>query len=210
MRKNFCLCFSLCLGFTVAVFLFLFCFATIAEQKKDLNSLKWQIEELRLDIKKLKSEKEIGLKKETKNSFIDKILGEGQVEDEFFLPIERTAKEEHEDIIVTVLSKENVPQGYEDTIYTDMIRFAINIKNDSERDIEGVQGVLEITDTFGNKIAKFKCDLVESVVMAGKSFTNIDTALKINKSTNDHLKVYNSNYEDLAFHYKIQKVFFVK
>ena len=115
---------------------------------------------------------------------------------------------EENDVTVAVIDKVNTPKNTDKWIFSSYSTFHFSITNHTEKDIKGIQGVLDIQDMFGETILRVKCDLTSDVVKAGETVMNKDLSLEINEFINDDVKVYNTEYENLIFIYDINQILF--
>ncbi len=125
--------------------------------------------------------------------------------------LDKTKKEsevQQGDVTVNVTDKINIPKNINNSIYSNNVNFHFSIKNNTDKDIKGIQGVLDIQDLFGVSILKMNCDLVGNTIKPNETVVNEDLGFDINQFMNDHVKVYTTDYSDLKFSYTINKIVF--
>ena len=71
--------------------------------------------------------------------------------------------------------------------------------NITSKSIKGIQGVLTIKDLFGEKIISLNCDFTGKIIPTNDNRTYEGIGFDINQFMDDHIKVYNENFEDLIF-----------
>ena len=111
-------------------------------------------------------------------------------------------------IMVIVIDKHNLPINYDANRYSPRVEFDINIANITSKSIKGIQGVLTIKDLFGEKIISLNCDFTGKIIPTNDNRTYEGIGFDINQFMDDHIKVYNENFEDLIFEYKVTKIIY--
>ena len=122
--------------------------------------------------------------------------------------MEASKAQEQEDVTVTVTDKTVTPMDYDQWIYSNYANFVFEITNHTVKDIQGIQGDLEIKDLFGEKIMTVSCDFTGSIIPAGETVTNDELSLECNAFIESEAKVYNEDYEDLQFQYIVSQIVF--
>jgi hypothetical protein len=80
------------------------------------------------------------------------------------------------------------------------------VSNKTSKSIKGIQGVLTIKDLFGVKIISLNCDFTGQTIAGNSKVTYEGIGFDINQFKNDHVKVYNEDFEDLIFEYEVTKI----
>lgn len=109
-------------------------------------------------------------------------------------------------IKVNVLDKKNIAKDIYNGRFSPRVQFIIEVSNNSDKDIKGVSGVLKIKDLFGKDIISSECDFTGQIITVGSSATFSDLGMDINEFIDDNNKLYNENYSDLMFEYKVKSV----
>lgn len=112
------------------------------------------------------------------------------------------------EVIVTVTEKENLPKDRDAWRFSDYVRLSLNIENTSNRSIKGIQGTLVVKDMFGEEFLRSSCDLTDNDIPANSSITVTELYLDINQFFESHLKLFNTEYENLIFEYIVTNVMF--
>ena len=112
------------------------------------------------------------------------------------------------EVIITVTEKEDLPKDTTAWRFTDYVRLTVNIENVSNHSIKGVQGTLVVKDMFGEEFLRSNCDFTDNDIPANSSITVTELYLDINQFMDSHLKLFNTDYEDLIFEYVIKNVIF--
>lgn len=108
-------------------------------------------------------------------------------------------------VIVKVTDKENFKEDLSIGRLMPYCQFTVVVKNNTEQNIKGVQGILTIKDLFGKEIMKRNCDFTGTTVNAGNTVT-FKRGIDINEFIDSEVKLYNEKYEDLQFEYKITDI----
>ena len=74
--------------------------------------------------------------------------------------------------------------------------------------IVGVEGILTINDLFGKKIISMGCDFTGNTIDPGASYRESDLSFECNQFMDDHMKLFNTRFEDLQFIYDITSIVF--
>ncbi len=82
------------------------------------------------------------------------------------------------------------------------------ITNNTDKDIQGIQGKLKIMDLFGKEILTAGCDFTGHTIPAGETVVNDDLSFEINEFINEHMKLYTTAYEDLKSEYTVTQIVF--
>lgn len=111
-----------------------------------------------------------------------------------------------EEVSVTCIDKKNIKADYSARRYSAYAQFTFVVENNAEKTIKGIQGVMTVNDLFGKQIVKFNCDFTGQKIPAGESVTFTDKYLEINEFDNEDVKIYNEEYADLQFSYKVTDI----
>ncbi|MDO9178628.1 MAG: hypothetical protein Q7U16_10020 [Agitococcus sp.] len=79
--------------------------------------------------------------------------------------------------------------------------------NKSDRDIQGVKGILKITDIFGDKVMNIRWSF-DSGVMAKQSTTEKNVGVDINQFMDDHMKLYTTDFDKLKSTFEVSTIIF--
>lgn len=161
---------------------------TTSELENKVTTLEAQIADLQSQLKQVTSERD------TLQAKLDNV--------------DKETKVEESDVTVLVTDKINIPEDIHNGRYSDSVQFVFSITNNTDKDIQGVQGILEIKDLFGKTIMSSGCDFTGETIKAGKNIINDDMALEINQFMDDHTKLYTTEYRDLEFNYSVTKIVF--
>ena len=117
-----------------------------------------------------------------------------------------TNQDEDVPVNVNVVDKKNIPEDIYNGQFSPRVQFVIEVSNNSDKEIKGVSGVLTIKDLFGKDILSSTCDFTGQPIAVGSTVTFSDLGMDINEFMDDHTKLYNENYSDLIFEYKVESV----
>ncbi len=104
-------------------------------------------------------------------------------------------------VIVSVTGLERIPKDSSNWIFSNYVCCVFDVRNETDKDIRGIQGNLEIKDIFGENILTIGCDFTGNTIPAHKSIVVDDLSYEINEFIDADMKFYNTNYEDLQFNY---------
>ncbi|WP_051525747.1 hypothetical protein [Butyrivibrio proteoclasticus] len=113
-----------------------------------------------------------------------------------------------EEVVVTVIEKTNLAKNYNQNRYSDRVEMTFRLENMTDKDIKGVQGILTISDMFGEEIMSSGCDFTGNVIPAKSSIDVSGLGFDINEFLDYHVKLYNTALEDLIFSYEISNVIY--
>lgn len=120
------------------------------------------------------------------------------------IPVDQANNDE--EVVVTVIGKTNIEADIYSGRYSDRVAFQIQITNQTDKTIKGVQGILTINDLFGKRILSSNCDFTGQTILPGETVIYDDKGLEVNEFQDSHVKLYNENYDDLSFSYKINEI----
>lgn len=109
-------------------------------------------------------------------------------------------------IVLTVIEKNDIPEDTSAWRFSPFVELMCRVENMTDKDIKGVQGVLTINDLFGVEILSMHWDITGEVIPAHSYIIQENYGLDINEFRNDHMKLYNTNYSDLQFEYKVTQI----
>ena len=112
------------------------------------------------------------------------------------------------DVTVLVTDKTVTPKNTDQWIFSNYVNFVFSITNNTEKDIQGVQGELHISDLFGAEIMTVGCDFTGETIAAGATITNDDLSFECNEFMDEHMKLFNEDYKDLKFNYIVKQIVF--
>lgn len=124
--------------------------------------------------------------------------------------IEDTPKEsmESKKVTVNVTDKKNLDINYNVGRYSPRVEFTFKVCNSTSKNIKGVQGILSIKDLFGVDIMSSSLDFTGQIIGANDSIVVSGMGIDINQFKDDHVKIYNTNFDDLKFEYEITSIIY--
>lgn len=111
-----------------------------------------------------------------------------------------------DEVLVTVIDKESEEKDYSINRYSPWVGFKITVENMTKKDIQGVKGVMKVSDLFGTEILSINCDFTGKTIPVGETVEFDDLGIEINEFMNPHVKLFNTDYDDLKFDYTIDNV----
>ena len=112
------------------------------------------------------------------------------------------------DVTVLVTDKTVTPKNPDQWIFSNYVNFVFSITNNTAKDIQGIQGELNISDLFGAEIMTVGCDFTGETIAARATITNDDLSFECNEFIDEHMKLYNEEYKDLKFTYVVKQIVF--
>lgn len=114
-------------------------------------------------------------------------------------------QEEFQKILtVALVNKRNVMQEYGRRF----VNLDLAYENKGSKDIQGVKGVLKITDIFGDKIMNIRWSY-DKGIKAGKTATEKTVGIDVNQFKDDHMKLWNTDFDKLKSTFEVQTIIFV-
>ena len=89
---------------------------------------------------------------------------------------ETTVQDGDVTVLVTV-----TPKNPDQWIFSNYVNFVFSITNNTAKDIQGIQGELNISDLFGAEIMTVGCDFTGETITAGATITNDDLSFECNE-----------------------------
>lgn len=111
-----------------------------------------------------------------------------------------------EEVSIRCTDKKNLKADYSAGRLLPYAQFTFVVENRTEKNIKGIQGVVTVSDLFGKQIKKFTCDFTGQKIPAGGSVTFTDKYLEVNEFIDEDVKIYNEEYADLQFSYKVTDI----
>ena len=109
-------------------------------------------------------------------------------------------------VTVKVTDKQNLEENYREGRYSPRVQFVFDVFNHTEKDIKGVQGVLTIKDLFGVDIMTGDLDFTGQTIASNSNSIFEGMGIDINEFMDTHVKVYNTDFDDLQFEYKVTSI----
>lgn len=159
------------------------------------ESLEGEKESLSSELASVKDQKEeAGKKAAALQATIDEMAKEAVIQDG--------------DVAVKLIGKEDVEKDSSKWIFNSYSKLKFEITNNTDKDIQGIEGKLKIMDLFGKEIIAMGCDFTGHTIPAGETMINDDLSFDINEFINDHMKFYTTAYEDLKSEYTVTQIVF--
>ena len=114
-----------------------------------------------------------------------------------------------EDVTITVIDKTVTPKNSEQWIFSNYVHLVFSITNNTEQDIQGIQGDLIVNDLFGSEIITIGCDFTGETIPAKSTVTNDSLSFECNEFIDAHMKFFSEEYKDLQFIYNVKQIVFV-
>ena len=127
---------------------------------------------------------------------------------ESFEAAKKETELQEEDIVVRVVEKGELPKDIYNGRYNDMCTMTFEITNNTDQDVQGIEGTLKIMDLFGKEIMVSGCDFTGQTIPAKQTITDNGLIFEINQFISEHMKFYNTAFKDLKFDYTVSQVVF--
>lgn len=111
-------------------------------------------------------------------------------------------------IVFTVIGKNDYPEDTDAWRFSPFVELVCHVENMTDKDIQGVQGVLKISDLFNVEIMSMNWDVTGETIPAHGSITQTEYGLEVNRFMEEHTKVYNTSYSDLKFEYTVSQIIY--
>lgn len=127
---------------------------------------------------------------------------------------EKRAKEEQEKeelanaVTLNVYNKNLIPQDTSAWRFSDFVELKMNCKNNTDKDIVAVKGIIHITDLFGNAILDINLLYDTGTIKAKGEIDIKDIGLEINQFMDKHIKLRDTEFEKLKFEFETTSVAF--
>ena len=112
------------------------------------------------------------------------------------------------DVTVLVTDKSVTPEDIDNWIFSDYVNFTFSVTNNTEKDIQGIQGVLTVNDLFGEEIKSFGCDFTGQTIKPNETIINDSLSYECNSFVSEDNKLFNTDYKDLKFVYEVTQIVF--
>lgn len=193
------------LSLLVALSMLLFVGCSSADSstyKTEISDLESQVSDLEKQVTDLTSE--LNVAKKTSSDFENENIRLQYKLDAY----ETSSVVQEDDVEILVLGKHNFSENYDAGRYSPFVSFTFEVKNNTGKDIKGVQGAMDIQDMFGVTILVLGLDFTDEIIPAGSSITVEGIGLEINEFMDDHMKLYNTDFEGLLFEYSTNTILF--
>ena len=179
------------------------------ELENNISDLEKTIESLEKDIDELDSS---NLELEEENKTLNEKLSVAEKEINQYKEKEKKAEEDkviqEDDVEVTLTGKGKLPKDIYNGQYSDLVTLTFSIKNNTDKDIQGVQGIATFNDLFGVKIISMHCDFTGETIPAHSSVVNDNLVFEVNEFISDHTQLYMTDLKDLKFEYEVTCIVF--
>ena len=169
----------------------------------DTSNLENQIAELSEQIQALSAENEA-----LRQGLAEQGVAAATTETEEVIAVYEQDEVEVLPVSVTVTDMNVLPQDNSVGRFSPWIGFEFLIENNTDSDIRGIQGSLEIKDMFGVRIMDVGVDFTQDTIYAHQSLTIDTLGLDVNRFLDRHVQVYSSDFASLMFTYTISRVLF--
>ncbi len=179
MKKN--------LAWLFLFFVLVSLFSGCSTESEEVEALQKEVERLSRENDELKAQLEIG----------DRIVGEVSSVESNVLDNQNT------DVVVEAVGMK-ITEGS----FSKFVEIQLSVENHKEKEIRGIEGVLEIDDMFGKNIMSLGWDIAEQPIEPGASYIQTGYGFDVNQFMDSHSKVVNTSFEDLIFTYTIKQILF--
>lgn len=125
--------------------------------------------------------------------------------------LEAAAKEvelQAEDVTVTVIDKGQLPKDTDQWRFSNYCTMVFQITNNTNKDIQGVEGNLAVKDLFNKEIGTMGCDFTGQVIPSGQTVTEDKMTYEVNEFNDNDTKFYLTDFKDLKFEYTVTQIVF--
>jgi hypothetical protein len=112
------------------------------------------------------------------------------------------------EVDVVFTNKINIPRNRDAWRFSDRVEFIIDVTNNTDTDIRGVQGVVEVQNLFGVEIMSVRVDFTGQTIPARETTTFTGMGIDINEFRDSDVRLWNEDFEDLNFVYTVEMIVF--
>lgn len=109
-------------------------------------------------------------------------------------------------VTVVCTAKSNMPADFMNGVYSNRCNMTFEITNNTDKPVQGIQGLLIIDDLFGSNITKITCDFTGQTINPGETVENDDLGMDVNEFVESDVKIWNERFDDLKFSYLVNSV----
>ena len=121
--------------------------------------------------------------------------------------VEAESKVQENDVTVKMIEKDSIPKDSSKWIFSNSCPMTFEVINNTDKDIQGVQGDLKVMDLFGSEILTAGCDFLGENIPAGGSIVS-ELSYEVNEFVSTDMKLFNTDFKDLKTEYTITKIVF--
>lgn len=109
-------------------------------------------------------------------------------------------------IVLTVEDKINYEKDTSAWRFNPLVELVCKIENMTDKDVKGIEGEITVNDLFGKPIIIIEWDVTGEDIPANSFITQKGQGVEINEFMDEHMKLYNTDYSDLKFEYKVKQI----
>lgn len=175
----------------------------------NVKELQAQNESLSEQVQILTSEKEsLSSELTSVQNDYDKVNKELQAINESIEESKEAEKVQESDVEIIVTNKEQKPKDIYSGQYNNYCAMTFQITNNTDKDIQGIEGGLIVSDLFGKEIMRVGCDFTGQVIKSKQSITEDELGFEVNPFIDEDMKFYNTDFKDLKFEYIVHQIVF--
>ena len=140
------------------------------------------------------------------NEKYDDLKFEYEIQKVVYYGVTTTTKTTYEEVTINVVNKYNLAEDIYNGRYSPEVLFDFDIFNKSNKSIKGIQGVLVVSDLFGDEIIRINCDFTGKNISSQDSEQYEAMGIEINEFMDSHVSLYNEDFSDLNFEYIIKTI----
>lgn len=136
----------------------------------------------------------------------DDLNFEYEIQKIVYYGVATNTKTTYDEVTIDVIDKSNLAEDIYNGRYSPEVLFDFNIFNKSSKSIKGIEGVLVVSDLFGDEIIRINCNFTGKNIPSQASAQYEDLSIEINEFMDTHVSLYNENFGDLNFEYIIETI----
>lgn len=140
------------------------------------------------------------------NEKYDDLKFEYEIQKIVYYGVATTTKTTYDEVAINVVNKSNLAEDIYNGRYSPEVLFDFDVFNKSSKSIKGIQGVLVVSDLFGDEIIRINCDFTGKNISSQDSAQYEDMSIEINEFMDSHVSLYNEDFSDLNFEYIIKTI----
>lgn len=175
----------------------------------NIKELQAQNESLSEQVQILTSEKEsLSSELTSVQNDYDKINKELELINESIAESKEAEKVQSSDVEIIVTNKDQRPKDIYTGQYNDYCALTFQVTNNTDKDIQGIEGGLIVSDLFGKEIMRVGCDFTGQIIKSKQSITEDELGFEVNPFIDEDMKFYNTDFKDLKFEYIVHQIVF--
>lgn len=166
-------------------------------------------ESLKAQVEGLSGEKEsLSTQMEQLSGKYEQVSNELKSIKESIAAVENEKKLKQEDVTIVVAGKDVIPADSSAWRFNSYCTMVFEVTNSTDKDIQGIEGMLKVMDLFGKEILTIGCDFTGEIIPSGQTITDDSLSYSVNEFMDSDMQFYNTDFKDLKFEYTVSQIVF--